>query len=501
MNFKIETENTLNDDENAYTCFNCNNKTLKYREIQFLLEHLSLQNDAFSSSNKQLMIIYKQLQIQMNYLMNLIGIISYITTEPFNNSDPYPDFKEILPTISTTYSTKSCESNIDLENYDYNYKELLNNSKLLWFQTFYNILEFYLEKEEYTCNKFRARLIQDEIKPLYFELNLKVESCEEVNSDSVVNLIHNEIIKTADTVQNSDYIKEILRNILNFLCEDKITFCNVILYSDDNNIVKYKNYYFQNKIESQSAFIFGICKKNMIYGDFFSDFNSFRYIEFSKSIIYNKTNQRFLICNKSKELCWSDRVNDINQHLIEDFSFLFVLENSNIKLYNSIILCFNNILSRLISGYLESSNDSENFDRSNIFEFNHMKIPSPCSKFLNKFIAILNTICPINNYKSYYNQYKRKSSFDNNTEYNSEFYPKNIDTFNNDKEKYQNEILKRQETLSDCDIDNMTTVSDFISSYRTAEDNIDSTYTFLLEDFFLKDTYSEFPNSEWIILD
>ncbi|KAH8738694.1 hypothetical protein FG386_000485 [Cryptosporidium ryanae] len=327
------------------------------REIQNLLEHLTLQNDAYSSSSRLLMKCNNNLKSQTNNLINLLKVLICITSK----GDEYYSFRE-----------------------NEQMSKLVNSCRVSWFESLYSFLSItentcetvlispilFPDKEE-RCgrrkgeNKYeyeQARGKQEYLSESKFELNINLVDCaKELNVEDTVKLFYSNVLNSLNLIHNSSSIKRFIREILMLLfkggesCVENLDGCQK---SEDPlfNIyfVKLKN----NSTDSEEGII--VSNSNEINLNHINEglefINLSKYFCFERCIVFNRCNLRFLVLNRTHNLCWSDRISDINTQFLQDYTFLFNFDNPRRKLIFNIISSFNKFISNFVTGSLDQLN-------------------------------------------------------------------------------------------------------------------------------------------------
>ncbi|XP_666958.1 hypothetical protein [Cryptosporidium hominis TU502] len=237
------------------------------RGLEKLLEHLTLQNDAFSSSNKLLMNYYKTLKIQTCNLMSLIKALICITSP---NS---------------------------LSQEDENCALIVNTCKLKWVESLYNFLnitEHDLETivispiiESYSLSEAKFELKMSLIKS---ELNLQ--------KDSLYKNFYSNIIGSLNLIHDSKGIREFVFEALNLFQDKKLEnsmaneepLFNIFLVKLFNNHNSEEAILITSNQNEGSSQIF--CERlNFV--------DPSKYFCFDKCILFNKFNLRFLVYNSA----------------------------------------------------------------------------------------------------------------------------------------------------------------------------------------------------------
>ncbi|EAK90574.1 hypothetical protein [Cryptosporidium parvum Iowa II] len=308
------------------------------RGLEKLLEHLTLQNDAFSSSNKLLMNYYKTLKIQTCNLMSLIKALICITNP---NS---------------------------LSQEDENCALIVNTCKLKWVESLYNFLnitEHDLETivispiiESYSLSEAKFELKMSLIKS---ELNLQ--------KDSLYKNFYSNIIGSLNLIHDSKGIREFVFEALN-LFQDKKLENSVTNEEPLFNIFLVKLF---NNHNSEEAILITSNQNegsSQIFCERLNFVDPSKYFCFDKCILFNKFNLRFLVYNSAGGLCWSDRICDMNTQFLQDYFFLFKFDNPKRKLIFNIISSLN----QFISNFMINSIDALNIDQYN----NALKLNQNC---------------------------------------------------------------------------------------------------------------------------
>ncbi|OII73971.1 uncharacterized protein cubi_02773 [Cryptosporidium ubiquitum] len=299
------------------------------RELERLLEHLTLQNDAFSSSNKLLMSYYKALKTQTCNIMSLIKALICIT-------NPNISYRE-----------------------DEDFALIVNECKLKWVESLYDFLN--ITEHDLETIIISPILHSNSLSEAKFELKMSLIKSElNLTKDLISKAFYTNIIGSLNLIHDSKGIREFILEILNLFkaqkSEDSVP-NNKLLF----NLFLVKLFNGQNSEEAMLI----TSNKNEESSQFFSEKLNFvdlsKYFCFDKCILFNKFNLRFLVYNSTGGLCWSDRICDMNTQFLQDYYFLFKFDNPKRKLIFNIISSFN----QFISNFIINSVDALNIDRFN----------------------------------------------------------------------------------------------------------------------------------------
>ncbi|KAJ1609728.1 hypothetical protein OJ253_1443 [Cryptosporidium canis] len=317
------------------------------QELERLLEHLTLQNDAFSSSNKLLMGYYRALKIQNCNVMSLIKAMICITTPNSLQSEE-----------------DGCAS-------------ILNTCKLKWVESLYDFLNITDHDSETIVISpiLESHLVSD----AKFELRMSIIKSEKgLSKDLVLKTFYSNIIGSLSLIHDYKGIRDFTLEALGLFeaqaserqssCETLFNIFLVKLFNDQNSeeaILISDN---QNEESSQ------IFRQGLNFVD------PCKYFCFDRCILFNKFNLRFLIYNNSGGLCWSDRICDMSTQFLQDYQFLFKSDNPKRKLIFNIISSFN----QFISKFMISSIDALKIDQTGsnpIYKANQNQSSEPPSAY------------------------------------------------------------------------------------------------------------------------
>ncbi|KAH8582639.1 uncharacterized protein ELE39_001295 [Cryptosporidium sp. chipmunk genotype I] len=303
--------------------------------LERLLEHLTLQNDAFSSSNKLLMNYYKTLKIQTCNLMSLIKAVICITSP---NSLSQEDENCVL---------------------------ILNTCQLKWVESLYNFLN--ITEHDLETIVISPIIDSHSLSEAKFELKMSLIKSElNLSKDSISKTFYSNIITSLNLIHDSKGIREFILEALNLFQDQKLEDS----VSNDGllfNIFLVKLF---NGHNSEEAILI-TSNKNEESSQLFCERLNFldpsKYFCFDKCILFNKFNLRFLVYNNTGGLCWSDRICDMNTQFLQDYFFIFKFDNPKRKLIFNIISSFN----QFISNFMINSIDALNIDQyNNALKFN-----------------------------------------------------------------------------------------------------------------------------------
>ncbi|KAK6588725.1 hypothetical protein RS030_3482 [Cryptosporidium xiaoi] len=335
-------------------------------EIQSLLEHLTLQNDAYSSSNRLLMKYNNNLKSQTNNIINLLKVLICITSK----DGEYYSFKE-----------------------NEHINKLVNSCRLSWFESLYNFLNItentyetvlispivLLSKEERDKHT-NIEKNQEENRNKYeyvnegagnkheclgeskFELNISlVDFVKELDIDETVKLFYSNILNSLNLIHNSTSMKKLIYDLLILLCKGGASYTDGLNYSQEFKGSSYNIHFvrFKNKnTDSEEGIIISNFNEtnSSLMNEGLEFINLSKYFCFERCVVFNRCNLRFLVLSQNNNLCWSDRISDMNTQFLQDYTFLFNFNNPRRKLIFNIISSFNQFIANFITGSIDQLN-------------------------------------------------------------------------------------------------------------------------------------------------
>lgn len=295
------------------------------QELERLLEHLTLQNDAFSSSNKLLMSYYRALKIQNCNIMSLIKAMICITT---------PN--------SLAHEDEGCAS-------------IVNSCKLKWVESLYDFLNITDHDSETIIISPAPEPTRSLLSEARFELKMGlIRSEQTLSKDSASKVFYSNIVGSLSLIHDSKSIHDFILETLNLLetPQQDDTLFSVLLVKLFNGLNSEEAILVTSNQNEESSQLFNE-RLNFV--------DPSKYFCFDKCILFNRFNLRFLVYNDSGGLCWSDRICDMNTQFLQDYNFLFKFDNPKRKLIFNIISSFN----QFISNFMISSIDALNIEQPN----------------------------------------------------------------------------------------------------------------------------------------
>ncbi|KAF7457138.1 hypothetical protein HWI79_2303 [Cryptosporidium felis] len=297
-------------------------------DLEKLLEHLTLQNDAFSSSNKLLMSYYKSLKAQTCNLMSLIKALICITSPNKLASQE-----------------------------DHTSSEIVNSCKLNWVEALYDFLS--ITEHDLETTTISPVLEDSSLPDAKFELKMSLLNSEVgLSKSQTAAKFYSSIATTLNLIHDPSGIQEFIQNTLELL-EDP---------SKESTESSFNIYFvklYNGSSSSEEAILLTSSKNeesSLMFSERLNFIDPSKYFCLDKSLLFNKFNLRFLIYNRNGGLCWSDRICDMNSQIFQDYYFVFRFDNPKRKLIFNIISSFN----LFISNFILKSIDSLNIDQLNL---------------------------------------------------------------------------------------------------------------------------------------
>lgn len=334
------------------------------QELERLLEHLTLQNDAFSSSNKLLMSYYRALKIQNCNIMSLIKAVICITT---------PN--------SLVHEDEGCAS-------------IVNACKLKWVESLYDFLNI----TDHDSETIIISPVPEPTMPLLsearFELKMSlIRSEQTLSKESAAKAFYSNIVGSLSLIHDSKGIHDFILETLNLLDapQQDETLFSLLLVKLFNGLNSEEAILIANNQNEESSQLFNE-RLNFV--------DPSKYFCFDKCILFNRFNLRFLVYNNSGGLCWSDRICDMNSQFLQDYHFLFKFDNPKRKLIFNIISSFNQFISNFMISAIDalnieqpsSSSHDDNNNNLNLNQSCELQNTSSCSSQENKHSEALSPV-------------------------------------------------------------------------------------------------------------